>query len=84
MTRSSCEVVAQWCGSVYASHALHTHMARSREMIQVSIDADLIRFIDSWRPKGCTRTSLINAMLHEAAQHCKRKYDLLEEAGLEA
>jgi hypothetical protein len=59
-------------------------MARTRETVQVAIDASLIKFIDSWRPKGCTRTSLINAMLHEAAQHCKRKYDLLEEAGLEA
>jgi hypothetical protein len=59
-------------------------MARTRETVQVAIDASLIKFIDSWRPKGCTRTSLINAMLHEAAHHCKRKYDLLGEAGLEA
>ena len=59
-------------------------MARSRETVQVSIDADLIQCIDSWRPKGCTRTSLINAMLHEAAQHSKRKYDALEATGLEA
>ena len=59
-------------------------MARTRETVQVAIDASLIKFIDSWRPKGCTRTSLINAMLHEAAQHSKRKYDALEATGLEA
>ena len=58
-------------------------MARTRETVHVAIDASLIQFIDSWRPKGCTRTSLINAMLHEAAYHCKRKYDALEAAGLE-
>ena len=59
-------------------------MARTRETVQVAIDASLIKFIDSWRPKGCTRTSLINAMLHEAAQRCKRKFDLLDEEDLEA
>ena len=64
--------------------ALQTRMARTRETVQVAIDASLIRFIDSWRPMGCSRTGLINAMLHEAAHHCKRKYEALEEVGLDA
>ena len=50
----------------------------------MDIDASLIRFIDSWRPGGCSRTALINAMLHEASFHNQKKYKALEEMGLEA
>jgi hypothetical protein len=59
-------------------------MARARDTVQVDIDASLIRFIDSWRPGGCSRTALINAMLHEASFHNQKKYKALEEMGLEA